>query len=71
MRTMTSYLDEIEEGAPMRLVLSLVVPAAALAAQVESAELLGVLVLTDLLGVAFGTVLFKVRGGGNSVVPTE
>ena len=57
----------------MRLALSLVVPAATLAVQVESAQLLGVFALTDLLGVVFGTVLFKVRGNGtgNSVVPTE
>jgi hypothetical protein len=74
MRTIASYLGQIEEvGTPMRLALSLVVPAAALAAQVESAELLGVFALTDLLGVAFGAALFKARGkgAGNSVVPTE
>jgi hypothetical protein len=56
MRTIASYL-----GAPMRLALSLAVPAAALAMQVESAELLTVLAVTDLLGVVFGTVLFKLR----------
>lgn len=74
MRTIASYLGQIEEaGTPMRLALSLVVPAAAFAAQVESAELFGVLALTDLLGVAFGAALFKARGSGaaNSVVPTE
>jgi hypothetical protein len=74
MRTMASYLGQIEEaGTPLRLALSLVVPAAALAAQVESAELLGVFALTDLLGVVFGAALFKARGNGagNSVVPME
>lgn len=74
MRTIASYLGQVEDaGTPMRLALSLVVPAAALAAQVESAELLGVFALTDLLGVAFGAALFKARsnGAGNSVVPTE
>ncbi len=73
MRTIASYLGQIEEaGTPMRLALSLVVPAAALAAQVESAELLGVFALTDLLGVAFGAALFKARGNqaSNSVMPT-
>lgn len=56
----------------MRLTLSFVLPAT-LAVQVESAHLLGVFALTDLLGVVFGTVLFRVRGdeAGNSVVPTE
>jgi hypothetical protein len=74
MRTIASFWGQIEEiGTPMRLALSLAVPAAALAVQVESAELLGVLALTDLLGVAFGTVLFRTRGdgAGNSVVPAE
>lgn len=57
----------------MRLALSLAIPAATLAVQDESAALLGVLALTDLLGVVLGTVLFKVRGNGagHSVVPVE
>jgi len=74
MRRIASYLGQIEGvGTPMRLALSLVVPAAAFAAQVESVELLGVFALTDLLGVAFGAALFKARGNGagNSVVPME
>ena len=73
MKTIASYLGQIGEiGTPIRLVLSLVIPAAALAAQVNSAELLGVFALTDLLGVAFGAALFKARGNeaGDSVVPT-
>jgi len=74
MRTIAGYLGQIEEtGTPVRLALSLAAPAAALAVEVGSAELLGVLALMDLLGVAFGTVLFKIRGNGesNSVVPME
>jgi hypothetical protein len=74
MKRLASYMGQIQEaGTPLRLALSLVVPAAAFAAQVESAELFGVLALTDLLGVAFGAALFKARGNGagNSVVPTE
>ena len=74
MRKITSYWGQIEEiGAPMRLALSLAVPAATLTVQGESTPLLGVLALTDLLGVVLGTVLFKIRGGGggNSVVPAE
>jgi hypothetical protein len=73
MKKIASYLGQIQDaGTPLRLALSLVVPAAALAAQVESAALLGVFALTDLLGVAFGAALFKARGNGagNSVVPT-
>ena len=74
MKKITSYWSQIEEiGTPMRLALSLAVPAATVAVQDESAVLLGVLALTDLLGVVLGTVLFKLRGdgAGNSVVPAE
>lgn len=74
MRTIADSWGQIEQiGTPVRLTLSLVLPAATLAVQVESAHLLGVFALTDLLGVVFGTVLFRVRGdeAGNSVVPTE
>jgi hypothetical protein len=74
MRMIACYWGQMEElGTPMRLALSLVVPAATLAVQVDSAPLLGVLALTDFLGVVLGTVLFKVRsdGAGNSVVPAE
>lgn len=61
MKLKVYFSSRIERlDVPIRLGLALLVPAAAFAGQVESAMLFGLLTLTDLLGVAFGIVLFRI-----------
>jgi hypothetical protein len=61
MKLNVYFINRMEQvDAPIRLALSLLVPAAAFAGQVQSVMLFAFLALIDLLGVAFGIMLFIV-----------